>query len=83
MEALYPKDKKILVIGKIGKRSLEAAEALFEAGFSHVCELRPGYKGIIGNDGHYAETGWEGLGLDSEQTADGNSYLDMIGRAGD
>ena len=82
MEALYPKDTMILLIGKIGKRSLQAAEVLHAAGYSSVCELRPGYKGIVDNQGRYAEDGWETLGLPSEMATDGGSYQELKKKAG-
>ncbi|MEQ9323958.1 MAG: rhodanese-like domain-containing protein, partial [Polyangiaceae bacterium] len=41
LEQLFPdKSQKLLIAGKIGKRSLLAAEALAAAGYTELCELR-------------------------------------------
>ena len=82
MEALYPKDTKILVIGKVGKRSLKAAEVLEQAGYQQICELRPGYKGLVDTNGRYSEDGWETMGLVSETQTDGGSFAELKERAG-
>ncbi len=82
MEALYPKDTKILVIGKVGKRSLQAAEVLEQAGYKQLCELRPGYKGLVDTNGRYSEDGWETMGLATETSTDGGSFKELKERAG-
>jgi rhodanese-related sulfurtransferase len=79
LEKLYPdKEQKLLLVGKIGKRSLAAAEALEAAGYSDVVELRPGFLGLVDDRGRYTEEGWKGLGLPSEPTTHGGSYAELL-----
>ncbi|MEQ9325204.1 MAG: rhodanese-like domain-containing protein, partial [Polyangiaceae bacterium] len=81
MEKLYPdKAHRLLVVGKIGKRSLSAAEALRDAGYTELCELRPGYLGIVDDQGRYLENGWKGLGLATENETEGGSYAELRAR---
>ena len=81
MEKLYPdKAHRLLVVGKIGKRSLAAAEALRDAGYTELCELRPGYLGIVDDQGRYLENGWKGLGLATENETEGGSYAELRAR---
>ncbi len=82
VEALYPKDTKFLVIGKIGKRSMEAAKVLEKAGYKSLCELRPGYKGLVDSKGRYTEDGWETMGLPSEKQTEDGSYKELKDKAG-
>jgi rhodanese-related sulfurtransferase len=82
IEALYPKGQKLLLVGKIGKRSLEAGEALVAAGYTAIADLRPGFLGIVGDDGRYLENGWRGLGLPEEKVTEGGSYAEMRKKAG-
>ncbi len=82
MTALYPTSTKLLVVGKIGKRSLKAAEELDEAGYELVNELRPGYIGLLGPDGKYLESGWTTMGLASEKVTDGGSWDELCEKAG-
>jgi rhodanese-related sulfurtransferase len=81
VEALYPKDRKILVVGRVGPRSLAAAEELVAAGFTDVCEMRPGMKGIVVADGRYEENGWDQLGLPQEKITDGGTWAEMKTKA--
>jgi rhodanese-related sulfurtransferase len=83
MQAVFAKDQRILLIGKIGKRSYDAAVELEAAGYTTLCELRPGVKGLVNNQGRYDEDGWETLGLPMEPSTDGGSYEEMKKRAGD
>ena len=82
MTALYPMSTKLLVVGKIGKRSIKAAEELDEAGYELVCELRPGYIGLRGPDGKYVENGWTTLGLATEKVTEGYSWAELRDKAG-
>lgn len=74
------KGQKLLLAGKIGKRSLAAAEALRDAGYTELCELRPGYLGIVDDQGRYLDNGWKGLGLPSENETEGGSYAELCER---
>ncbi len=77
MQGLFAKDTKLLLIDKIGTRSLVAMDELKAAGFTAVCDVRPGYLGIVGPDGRYLEDGWQTLGLPSEKQTDGGAYADL------
>lgn len=81
VEGLYPdKAHKLLLMGKIGKRSLAAAEALYAAGYQQVVEVRPGFMGIVDDRGRFTEEGWQGLGLPSENVTEGGSYRELLAR---
>ncbi|HZO16245.1 MAG TPA: rhodanese-like domain-containing protein, partial [Polyangiaceae bacterium] len=82
METLYPKETKLLLIGKIGKRSFEAGEMLIAAGYTTVADLRPGVIGLIDGNGRYIENGWRTLGLPEETFTEGGTYREMRARAG-
>ena len=82
VEALYDKTTKLLVIGKIGKRSLAAAEELVAAGYEEVCDLRPGVMGIVNAQNDYVEDGWITNGLPMETQTDGGSYAELNNKAG-
>lgn len=82
VEKLFKKDQKILVVGKTGKRSLEAAEVMVAAGFQDIAELRPGYLGLVNAEGNYDEDGWSTLGLPSEKETQYGSYKEILERLG-
>jgi rhodanese-related sulfurtransferase len=81
IEALFPKDTKLLLIGKIGKRSLLAAEALLAAGYSDVVDVSSGYLGIVDNQGRYIENGWLTMGLPTETETTNGSWVELRERA--
>ena len=81
MQGLFANDAKLLLLDKIGKSSVVAMEELKAAGFTTVSDVRPGYMGIVGNDGRYLEDGWETLGLPSEKQTDGGSYAELKDKA--
>jgi rhodanese-related sulfurtransferase len=68
--SLFAKDAKLLLVDKFGKQSPQAAEALSQAGFTDICDLRAGYKGIMDNQGRPIEGGWEACGLPGTMTDD-------------
>jgi rhodanese-related sulfurtransferase len=78
MEGLFAKDVKLLVVCRIGKRSLAAAEALEAAGWVDLKELRPGLKGVMVS-GRVEEPGWDTLGLPSEAVTEGRSWAEIKG----
>jgi rhodanese-related sulfurtransferase len=67
-------DAKLLVACAVGKRSLEAARTLLDAGYRHVAELRPGYAGIRDPFGRVTEMGWAAAGLPITAGDDEGSY---------
>ena len=60
-----------------GGRSLRAAEALLNAGYTAIIEQRAGYKGARDAFGAVTEPGWEPLGLPVETTTAGRAYDDL------
>lgn len=80
MSSLFKPDAKLLLVDKVGKRSPDAAQALLAAGFTDVCDLSAGYKGILGADGRCVEGGWETLGLPGTMTEEAG-YAQIIAQA--
>lgn len=66
MEKAFPKDARIIVGCKAGGRSLRAARALVEAGFTNVLDQRAGFDGARGPFGELTEPGWSRAGLPQE-----------------
>jgi rhodanese-related sulfurtransferase len=66
MEKAFPKDARIIVGCKAGGRSLRAARALVEAGFTNVLDQRAGFDGARGPFGELTEAGWSRAGLPQE-----------------
>lgn len=77
---LFPRDTKLLLIDKVGKRSPDAVEALQKLGYADICDLRGGYLGITDAQGRPLENGWEMLGLPETMSSD-NSYADAVDQA--
>ena len=72
VEALYPKDAKLVIGCRLGHQSLHAAGVLLDAGYEHVVDQRAGYDGVRDAFGQLTEPGWAPLGLPSE----GGSYAE-------
>lgn len=53
----------ILVICRGAVRSVAAATAMTEAGYSAVYNVLEGFEGPIGDDGHRGHSGWRAAGL--------------------
>lgn len=84
VEALYPKDTKIVAGCKSGGRSLRAAEMMIAAGFTNVIDQRAGFEGSRDSFGQMTEPGWGTAGLPSENVTPGGSYAELrqkVGRA--
>ena len=77
MQALYPKDAKIVVGCRSGQRSLRAAETLAGAGYTNVVDQRAGYEGARNAFGGVVEPGWTTNGLPTETTTAGGSYAEL------
>lgn len=82
VQALYPKDKKIIVGCKSGQRSMRAAEALTAAGFTGIIDQRAGFEGPRNSFGQLSEPGWGPAGLPTETTTPGGSYAELSKQAG-
>jgi rhodanese-related sulfurtransferase len=66
VETLFGKNGKLVVGCKSGNRSLRAAQALVQAGFTHVLEQRAGWGGARDAFGAVKEPGWSRAGLPTE-----------------
>ena len=58
---------RIIVGCKAGGRSFRATTALFDAGYTNVCDQRAGYDGSRGSFGELSEPGWSRVGLPVER----------------
>ena len=77
----FPKDAHLVMGCRTGRRSLQAAQMLEEAGFTDVLDCRGGYAGDADMFGRVVEAGWTAQGLPTSQAAQpGHSYRDMLAR---
>lgn len=67
MEATFGKDAKLVLGCRTGVRSLKAAQALTDAGFTHVVDQRAGWDGARNAFGQVSEKGWAAEGLPTEK----------------
>ena len=77
MKAVYPQDAKLVLGCKGGNRSMRAARALVEAGFTSIVEQRAGWDGARDQFGALSEPGWLPAGLPTEKSTPGGSYADL------
>lgn len=82
VEAVYPKDTRIVVGCQAGGRSLRAAEALLDAGYTNVIDQRAGFGGVRNPFGQVVEAGWAAAGLPVESATPGGSYAELRAKAG-
>lgn len=82
VEALYPKDQKLVVGCLAGGRSLAAARMLIGAGYTQIIDQRAGFGGAKDSFGQVTEPGWAAAGLPVETTTPGGSYAELRQRAG-
>jgi len=66
VNARFAKDAKLVVGCRSGGRSLRAARALLEAGFTDVVDQRAGWDGARDPFGQLTEPGWSRVGLPAE-----------------
>ncbi len=67
VSAAFAKDAKLVVGCRSGGRSLRAARALLEAGFTDVIDQRAGWDGARDAFGQLSEPGWSRAGLPVER----------------
>jgi rhodanese-related sulfurtransferase len=81
VEAILPKDAKIIVGCMSGGRSQVAAEVLEDAGYQHVANLQGGFGGARDQMGRLLVPGWQDHGL-PEESGDGGegSYENLSKR---
>lgn len=83
LSAVFPKDSKLVLGCRSGGRSLNAAQALIQAGYETVIDQRAGFEGARNPFGQVQEPGWKPAGLNvSTQPADGRSYEALAKKAG-
>jgi rhodanese-related sulfurtransferase len=81
MQALYPKDAKLVVGCRSGQRSMRAADLLTKAGYTKVVDQRAGFEGARDAFGGVSEPGWGPAGLPSEAATPGCSYAELKAKA--
>ena len=82
VQAIFPKDAKIVVGCKTGGRSMRAAEMMIGAGYTNVIDQRAGWEGPRDPFGAVTEPGWSPAGLPAESATPGGSYGEMKKKAG-
>jgi rhodanese-related sulfurtransferase len=82
VEALYPKDARLVVGCQAGGRSLRAAETLAAAGYTQIIDQRAGFGGARDSFGQVSEPGWAAAGLPVENVTPGGSYGELKQKAG-
>lgn len=82
VEALYPKDTKIVVGCRSGGRSLRAAEMLIASGYTAVVDQRAGFEGARDAFGQVSEAGWQPEGLPVATVTPGSTYEELRKKVG-
>jgi rhodanese-related sulfurtransferase len=82
VQAVYPKDAKLVLGCKAGGRSLKAAEMMIDAGYTGLVDQRAGFDGPRDAFGALTEKGWGPAGLPVETTTPGGSYAELKAKAG-
>jgi len=77
IQKVYAKDRRLVVGCKAGGRSLRAARALLDAGYSDVIDQRAGFEGVRDAFGQLSEKGWAPSGLPVEKETPGASYEEV------
>jgi rhodanese-related sulfurtransferase len=82
VQAVYPKDAKLVVGCKAGGRSIKAAEMMANAGYTRIIDQRAGFDGPRDAFGTLSEKGWGPAGLPVETVTAGGSYVELKKKAG-
>jgi rhodanese-related sulfurtransferase len=82
IQALYPKDTRLVLGCQAGGRSARAAATLDAAGFTNLVDQRAGWGGARDAFGQIAEPGWAAAGLPVETVTAGASYAELKKKAG-
>jgi rhodanese-related sulfurtransferase len=82
VQAVYPKDAKLVVGCKAGGRSIKAAEMMTNAGYTGVIDQRAGFDGPRDAFGTLTEKGWSPAGLPVETVTAGGSYGELKKKKG-
>ncbi|HSN82724.1 MAG TPA: rhodanese-like domain-containing protein [Polyangiales bacterium] len=82
VESFFSKDSKLVVGCRSGNRSLAAARALLQAGFTQVVDQRAGLDGTRNAFGQVLEPGWESEGLEiATEPEPYKTYAALLARA--
>jgi rhodanese-related sulfurtransferase len=82
VQALYPKDARLVLGCQAGGRSARAAAMLDGAGFTSIVDQRAGFGGARDAFGQVSEPGWAAAGLPVEAVTAGGSYAELKKKAG-
>ncbi len=83
VEAIYPRDAKLVVGCKAGGRSLQAAALMESLGYTSVVDMRGGFHGEQDGMGRVSCAGWAAEGLPVETAAaPEKTYADLSKKAG-
>jgi rhodanese-related sulfurtransferase len=82
VQALYPRDQKLVLGCGSGVRSMRAAEMMAGAGYTSLIEQRAGFGGARDAFGQISEQGWAAAGLPVETVTAGGSYVELRTKAG-
>jgi len=82
LEKNLPKDKKLVVGCLSGGRSQRACEALEQAGFTNLTNVRGGFGGARDASGQIAIKGWRDSDLPVTHDVGENSYQALRSKAG-
>lgn len=83
METAFGHGTRIVVGCATGSRSRRAAEALADAGFDDVVDMRGGFNGEGDSMGRVVTPGWKAVGLPTATAAEpGHGYEDLKKRGG-
>jgi rhodanese-related sulfurtransferase len=83
VRASFAPDSKLVLGCKSGVRSMRAAEALTQAGYTNLVNMDGGFGGRYGPSGTLIQAGWaeEGLSV-STDAGEGVSYESLAAKAG-
>ncbi len=83
VEAVYPRDTKLVVGCKAGGRSLQAAALMEALGYTSVVDMRGGFHGEHDGMGRVSCAGWAAEGLPVETAAPGEkTYAELSKKGG-
>lgn len=83
MEALFPRDSRLVLGCRGGNRSLRAIRQLAAAGYTQLVDQRAGFDAARDPFGQILEPGWKAAGLPVEVGAGGDrSWASLRARAG-
>ena len=82
VRATFEKDARLVLGCKAGGRSLRAAEALMQAGYTRVVDQRAGFEGARDAFGQLQEAGWRPAGFAvATEAIEGRSYEALADKA--